>query len=327
MDSLVYRHNKVTRLTHWVNALALTVLFMSGLQIFNAHPHLYWGHTSDPTAALLSIASDGDAGNERGYVEMFGWQVGTTGLFGVQHTGTGAVEQAFPAWLTIPSYFWLAGGRHFHFFFAWLFVLNGALYVVYNLLNGHMRKFFLTPSDAAKIPAMALYYLRLRKESPQEGEYNPMQKMAYTGVFVLLVPFIMASGMAMSPQLDQAFHWLPALFGGRQSARTFHFILTFAFAGFVFGHVFMVLTTGVLNNMRSMISGWYREKISTAETPQAANILEPQIEPTAASMALEPMAAERTAGEEPPKPGPGAVPADATEAAADEAGGKKDDAK
>jgi thiosulfate reductase cytochrome b subunit len=208
---------------------------MSGLQIFNAHPHLYWGHRSDPGTALLSISSSEAPGDERGYVELFGQRIETTGLLGVQHTDTGTVHQAFPGWLTIPSYFWLAGGRHWHFFFGWIFFFNGMLYVIYNLLNGHMRKFFLTPCDAAKIPAMALYYLRLRKDSPQVGAYNPMQKMAYTGVFLLLTPVIMLSGMAMSPQLNQAFNWLPAMFGGRQAARTIHFLLTFAFAAFVFG--------------------------------------------------------------------------------------------
>ena len=273
MESLVYRHNRVTRLTHWVNVLALPILLMSGLQIFNAHPHLYWGHRSDPGTALLSISSSGAPGDARGYVELFGQRIETTGLLGIQHTDTGIVHQAFPGWLTIPGYFWLAGGRHWHFFFGWVFFFNGMLYVIYNLLNGHMRKFFLTPRDAAKIPAMALYYLRLRKDSPQVGEYNPMQKIAYTGVFLLLTPVIMLSGMAMSPQLNQAFNWLPAMFGGRQAARTIHFLLTFAFAGFVFGHVFMVLTTGVFNNMRSMISGWYKEKVpAPAEPPEVETI-------------------------------------------------------
>jgi hypothetical protein len=90
--------------------------------------------------------------------------------------------------------------------------------------------------------------------------------MAYTGVFLLLTPLIMLSGMAMSPQLDTAFHWLPAMFGGRQSARSIHFILTFLFVGFTFVHVFMVLTTGILNNMRSVVTGWHKEK--DAEKPK-----------------------------------------------------------
>jgi thiosulfate reductase cytochrome b subunit len=103
-----------------------------------------------------------------------------------------------------------------------------------------------------------------RPTSPQEGEYNPLQKMAYTSVFVILTPLMLLSGMAMSPQLDVAFNWLPALFGGRQSARSIHFIFAFGMLAFVFGHVFMVLTQGFFNNMRSMITGWYKEKVGAA---------------------------------------------------------------
>ena len=267
MEKLVYRHNPITRATHWVNALALVILVMSGFQIFNAHPHLYWGSTSEPDRAFLSIAATNDDGEARGFFRLYGWQFDTTGVLGVQNTEMGPAPRAFPSWLTIPGYFWLAGGRRWHFFFAWLFALNGILYVIYNITNGHMRKFLLKPKDAARVPAMVLYYLRIRKKSPQEGDYNPLQKMAYTSVFVVLTPLIMLSGIAMSPQLDTAFHWLPATFGGRQSARSIHFILTLFFVGFTFGHVFMVLVTGVLNNMRSIVTGWYKEKGSDVPEP------------------------------------------------------------
>ena len=73
---------------------------------------------------------------------------------------------------------------------------------------------------------------------------------------------ILLSGMAMSPQLNVAFNWLPAMFGGRQSARTIHFMIAFGVLFFAFGHVFMVITQGFFNNMRSMITGWYREKVA-----------------------------------------------------------------
>jgi Ni/Fe-hydrogenase b-type cytochrome subunit len=169
--------------------------------------------------------------------------------------------------LTIPGYYSLAGARRWHFFFGWLFAINGLLYVVYNIAVGHMRKFFFMPSDAGQVPAMMAYYLHLRKDSPQQGDYNPLQKMAYTGVFIVLTPLILLSGMAMAPQLDVAFNWLPALFGGRQSARSIHFLLAFAFLSFAFGHVVMVLTQGFFNNMRSMISGWYKEKAPSVVEP------------------------------------------------------------
>src|SRR6266542_606225 len=154
----IYRHNRVTRFTHWINAIALMILFMSGLMIFNAHSHLYWGRTSEPEKAFFSL---------------------------------GATPRAFPNWLTVPGYYSLASGRRWPFFFGWLFALNGFLYVVYNLVIGHMRKFFFTFDDAKKVPAMIAYYLHLKKNSPQEGEYNPLQKMAYTSVFVILTPMVL----------------------------------------------------------------------------------------------------------------------------------------
>jgi len=267
VESLAYRHNRVTRLTHWINAIALVILFMSGLQIFNAFPHLHWGSKAEPGQAFLSIAAIGENGDVRGYAELFGYRIDTTGVLGVQNTDVGPSPRAFPSWLTIPGYFWLAGGRRWHFFFGWLFALNGILYFIYNLLNGHMRKFLFTPRDAARVPAMILYYLRLRRQSPQEGDYNPLQKLAYTSVFLILTPLVFFSGLAMSPQLDVAFNWLPAIFGGRQAARSVHFILAFGFITFTFGHVFMVLTTGAVNNMRSMITGWYKEKVVPKQEP------------------------------------------------------------
>lgn len=294
MESLVYRHNRITRLTHWINAVALLVLFMSGLQIFNAFPELHWGSKAEPDEAFFSIAATSEDAEVRGYTHLFGLKFDTTGLLGVQNTATGPSPRAFPSWITIPGYFWLAGGRRWHFFFGWIFTINGVLYFLYNVLNGHMRKFLFTLKDAIQVPAMIAYYLRLRRESPQKGEYNPLQKMAYTSVFVILTPLVLLSGLAMSPQLDIAFNWLPAAFAGRQSARTVHFILAFGFLFFTFGHVFMVLTTGFLNNMRSMVTGWHNEKIAPTievapETPVAPS-------PTAPSLSIE---GEGKAEEEP----------------------------
>jgi Ni/Fe-hydrogenase b-type cytochrome subunit len=283
---LVYRHNRITRLTHWLSALALVILFMSGLQIFNAHPYLYWGSTSEPDKAFLSIAASQDDGDVRGFVDFYGRKIDTTGFLGVQQGVFGPFARAFPSWLTVPGYYSLAAGRRWHFFFGWLFAISGVVYMIYNLAVGHVRKFLFTPHDVKKAPAMAAYYLHVRKTSPQEGEYNPLQKMAYTGVFVVLAPLILLSGMAMSPQLNIAFHWLPALFGGRQSARAIHFILAFGFLCFALGHVFMVLTQGFLNNMRSMTSGWYKEKLPVViETRREAS--SPRGEPVSSEQEAE----------------------------------------
>ena len=285
--ALVYRHNRITRLTHWLSALALMILFMSGLQIFNAHPRLYWGSTSEPEKAFFVIGAAQDDGDARGFVEFYGRQIDTTGFLGVQPGLFGPMARAFPSWLTVPGYYSLAAARRWHFFFGWLFVITGAIYVIYNLAAGHLRKFFFTLRDVGRVPAMAAYYLHLRKNSPQEGEYNPLQKMAYTSVFVILTPLILLSGMAMSPQINVAFNWLPAAFGGRQSARAIHFILAFGFLFFVLGHVFMVLTQGFFNNMRSMTTGWYREKFPAPVQPIEPRRAEPASETVASAPAQE----------------------------------------
>ena len=280
MSALAYRHNRITRATHWVNTLAITILFMSGLMIFNAYPHLHWGSKAEPEEAFFSIYATNKDGDIRAYTALYGWKVETTGVLGLQNTEMGPMPRAFPSWITIPGFYWLAGGRRWHFFFAWVFALNGLLYFIYNRANGHVSKFILRPRDLGKLFPMMLYYLRLRKTSPQDGEYNPLQKAAYTSVFFILTPLIVASGLAMSPQMDAAFNWLPAMFGGRQSARSFHFLTTFFFAFFTFGHMFMVTTTGVFNNMRSMITGWYKEKlprvdaavVTVAAAPESATL-------------------------------------------------------
>lgn len=281
--SLVYRHNRITRVAHWINALALAILFMSGLMIFNAYPHLHWGSKAEPEEAFFSIYAANEGGELRAYTELYGWRVETTGVLGLQYTEMGPMPRAFPSWITVPGFYWLAGGRRWHFFFAWIFALNGLCYFIYNRANGHVAKFILRPRDLTKLLPMMLYYLGVRKASPQDGEYNPLQKLAYTGVFFILTPLIIASGLAMSPQLDAAFKWLPAMFGGRQSARSFHFLTTFAFAFFTFGHVMMVVTTGVFNNMRSMVTGWYRDKVTPVEIAEtevaAAAPEEPSIPP------------------------------------------------
>ncbi len=95
--------------------------------------------------------------------------------------------------------------------------------------------------------------------------YSAWQKIIYLGVFLILTPVVIVSGLAMSPQLNVAYHWLPELFGGRQSARSIHFLATLVFALFTFGHVFMVLVSGFVNNMRSMITGWYAQEVRYAQ--------------------------------------------------------------
>ena len=257
----IYRHAALVRVTHWINVLCLALLLMSGLQIFNAHPALYWGEISnfdDPAFAITTKkTSDGET---RGVTDIAGRQVDTSGWLGLSRDSAGnRVARAFPAWLTLPSWQSLAEGRLWHFFFAWIFVLNGFVYVLYCVVNGHLRR-DLVPSrrDLGQVGRTVWDHLRLRFPAGEEAlRYNVLQQISYVAVVFVLLPVLILAGLAMSPRLDATFPGLLEIFGGRQSARTVHFIAALALVAFALVHVFMVLVSGVWNNMRSMITGRY----------------------------------------------------------------------
>lgn len=251
---LVHRHGLVTRTTHWINLAALIVLLLSGLQIFNAHPALYWGEVSTfarPWVAMFAAERGGEA---VGITKIGSTYVETTGVLGF----SGNEVRAFPAWATLPSYRSLADGRRWHFAFAWLFVLNGLVYLSASLIGGHVRRDLLPARDQLTPRHLAREiadHARLRfAASPR---YNVLQKLTYLAVIFVLLPMMVLTGLSMSPGMNAGFPWLPELFGGRQSARTLHFISASLIVLFVLVHVAMVLVSGPLNSLRAMITGKY----------------------------------------------------------------------
>src|SRR5438270_606429 len=124
---LIYRHAAAVRITHWINVLCLTLLLMSGPQIFNAHPALYWGQKSTFDAPFLALTGNEDqVGKVRGVTRIGGLRFDTTGLLGASADSDGTLEaRGFPSWITVPGFQDLATGRRWHFFFAWLFFING----------------------------------------------------------------------------------------------------------------------------------------------------------------------------------------------------------
>lgn len=258
----IRRHSLVTRLTHWLNVLCLSFLLLSGLQIFNAHPELYWGHYgADGDPAVLTIGSEGQGGETRGFVRVAGLRFATTGVLGVSDVEGERTPRAFPAWATIPSFQDLAAGRRWHFFFAWLFVVNGILYLGFGVLTGHFRR-DLAPTTRELSPRHlwheVLDHARLRFAKGEEAKrYNALQKLTYLVVIVVLLPLMVLTGLAMSPGIDAAFPALVEVFGGRQSARTIHFISASLLVLFVIVHIAMVVLSGTWNNIRSMITGRY----------------------------------------------------------------------
>jgi thiosulfate reductase cytochrome b subunit len=259
--SVVYRHTLAVRITHWVNALCLLVLLLSGLQIFNAHTTLYLGSKSDPAHAVLSMrAVRRQDGSYAGLTTIGATTFDTTGVLGLSRGPSGQLEaRGFPDWITLPTYRDLATGRRWHFFFAWALVLNGLAYLIYALLSGHVAR-DLAPSggDLRHIGRSVWEHIRFRFPKGEEAKrYNVLQKLAYLAVIFGLLPLVILTGLTMSPALDSVFPVLLDIFGGRQSARTIHFLCAFAIVLFVLVHVFMVLVSGLWNNLRSMITGRY----------------------------------------------------------------------
>lgn len=256
-----YRHTLPVRLTHWITVLCVIVLLMSGLQIFNAHTALYWGERSDPGAAVFQLhAAQKQDGTLIGLTTIGNTTFTTTGWLGAVKDSSGNLDvNGFPSWLTIPSYRDLATGRRWHFFFAWLFVLNGIAYLAYALLSGHLRRDLApTRPQLRNIPRDVRDHLRLRFPKGEEAKhYNVLQKLAYLAVIFVLLPLAVLSGLTMSPALNAAFPFMLDFFGGRQSARTIHFICATGITLFVLVHVVMVLLSGLWNNLRSMVTGRY----------------------------------------------------------------------
>ena len=219
---LIKRQKLSTRATHWIWAICLFFLLLSGLQIFNAHSALYLGD-----------------------------QVGFTyenAIFEIE---------GFPSWMTIPSTQDLATGRVVHLFFAWIFAATLIVWFVASLWNRHIRKDLLpTTKDAKNFVPDIRDHLRLKLV--HTVRYSPLQKLAYGGVLFVLFPLIILTGLSMSPGMNAVLPWLPELFGGRQSARTVHFIVMALLVAFFVVHMAMIVLAGPVNELRSIITGRYR---------------------------------------------------------------------
>ena len=254
----IFRHPAWLRATHWINAICLTGLFLSGLQVFNAHPALYFGNASDFDHPVFSISANEDG--TKGFTSLLGHAIETTGTLGVSRGPDGNETRGFPRWITVPAEQNLATGRRWHFLFAWCLVLNGIAYLVFGTVSGHLaRDVWPRVTDLAKLPRSIYDHLMLRFPRGDEARhYNVLQKLTYAGVVFLVIPLMIFAGLTMSPGMDAAFPTLLQLFGGRQTARTVHFVLAWTLVLFVLVHVAMALLTGLGNNLRSMLTGRFR---------------------------------------------------------------------
>lgn len=206
------KHPLAIRWLHWVNFPLLTVMIWSGLLIYWANP-------------VYSI-----------------W-IGNYELF-----------KFFPPWFNdffgIP--YRLAEGLQLHFFFMWLFTINGVIYAIYTIVSGEWRAIVPVPSSFRRAAVVALYDAHIVREKPPQGKYNDAQRVAYTSVIAMGAGSLL-TGLAIYKPLQLA--WLTAAFGGYQWARWIHFWLTVAFVAFFAVHVILVALAG-WSNFRSMITGY-----------------------------------------------------------------------
>jgi thiosulfate reductase cytochrome b subunit len=239
-----HRHSALVRATHWINVACIVLLLMSGMAIFNAHPALYWGAQSDFANPLLNL--------------------------GVSSPDAKVLFHPFPDWLT--GGLGLANGRRWHLFVGWVLVFNGAVYLIAGILDEHIWHDLLPHRWQLKrqqIWTTIRHHLTL--SFPHTHDYNIIQKFVYLGMIFLVLPGIVLTGLSMSPGVDAIAPWLGNAFGGRQSARTFHFIFAVLIVIFIVVHVSMVVLSGFWNNMRSMITGEYEvdpEKEEAASGPR-----------------------------------------------------------
>lgn len=217
LRTVIHRHTRLVRITHWINALSFLLLVPSGIAILLAHPEFYWGETGyygDPTALRLPLE---------------------------------------------PNFFHTGWGRTVHFFFAWMLVLNGMLYLAAGVVSGHFRRKLWPSADQlrpAHIAAEIADHLRLRAPRGEAAtRYNLLQKLSYLAVVFILLPLLLLTGLTMSPAVTAAVPELFVWFGGRQSARTLHFIAAALLVLFFLIHVFQVFVAGFRNEMRAMITG------------------------------------------------------------------------
>tara|TARA_R110000824_G_scaffold18426_5_gene73041 strand:- start:458 stop:1270 length:813 start_codon:yes stop_codon:yes gene_type:complete len=256
------RHRLATRLWHWINALCLMVLLMSGLTIFNAHPRLYWGeYGANNDHAWMAVGSS----DSMGYLRLGELRIETTGFLGNWQDRQGRTQKwAFPGWATIPSAYSLADGRRWHFFFAWIFSVGLALFMIVSLWNRHIqRDLHMRHKEWRPLRIWRSFrnHLSLQAIRHSAGEdYNSIQKLSYIGVIFILLPLMILTGLAMSPAMDANWPFLTDLFGGRQSARSLHFMTAFLLVLFFLVHMVMVLLSGPFRQTKSMIVGGKRKE-------------------------------------------------------------------
>lgn len=229
------RHTALVRITHWLTALAFLALLVTGVEILVSHPRFYWGETGNV--------------NEQ---PLFTLHIPTS---------RSTILNGYSITLDDQN----GWSRYLHFEAAWVAVLVGVLYGAYGFSTGHFRRNVLpASSDLApkKIASEMARHSRVWEVTDDDAwSYNALQRIAYSVVIFVLFPLIILTGLDMSPAFTSVFPGAVAVLGGRQSARTLHFVATVLLVAFLVVHIAMVYFAGFRERVGSMITG----RLSNAE--------------------------------------------------------------
>jgi Ni/Fe-hydrogenase b-type cytochrome subunit len=161
--------------------------------------------------------------------------------------------------LDVPKTFtlggWLGGALQWHFTFMWFFAASGIVYFVFQVFRGHYRTLLFTLGDIPGVWPMARHYFFFGPKPPATGQYNALQKLAYTSTIGFGVLSLLTGIVLYKPA---QFSWLALLLGGYHLTRIWHFAAMCGFLAFIPGHLIMVALHGWANFF-SMLSGWKRE--------------------------------------------------------------------
>ena len=256
-----YRHHAPVRVAHWINALCILMLLGSGLNIFNAHPRLYWGmYGADADHPFFSIDAVDTPDGSRGVTQIGPWHFNTTGVLvaGEKYNGDFGAR-GWPAWATIPSFQDLARRATLALHVCVDLAINGLIYLVWSIWTRHIQKdIWPTLNDLKAIAKSIFHHIKLKHPTGEAAKrYNVLQRLAYLGV-ICLITLIVLTGLTMSPGFDVVCPWLIDVFGGRQSARSIHFLSASLIVAFVAVHLTEVVLAGPINEIRSMLNGHYR---------------------------------------------------------------------
>src|SRR5581483_2228861 len=223
------RHSSLVRVTHWITVIAFIALLVTGVEILISHPRFYWGETGNvltqPLFQLPIPASRSTVPTGYGYVlaDQNGWS------------------------------------RYLHFQAAWFAVATGLLYVGFGLVSSHFRRNLLPArADLSRraLTSVIAGHLRLRRSREYDARsYNVLQRLTYLAVIFVLFPFVIWTGLAMSPGFASAVPAAVTILGGQQSARTMHFFVSVLLVLFLLVHVVMIWLSGFRERTRAMITG------------------------------------------------------------------------